>query len=101
MLVTLYFSILISSMNQEEIDKIIAEAVAESKKKRPSKWSKGKPEKDIVTTTRKVLNWSFMIGFLFAIIIYFAFPEQKVLFYSIGFGSIILKLVEFYLRFMF
>lgn len=88
-------------MNQEEIDKLIADAVADSQKKRPSKWHKRNSGKDSIATARKVLNWSFMIGFLIAVIIYFAFPEQKVLFYSFGFGSIVLKLVEFYLRFMF
>ena len=88
-------------MNQEEIDKLIAEAVADSQNKRNSKWRKRNSGKDSITTARKVLNWSFMIGFLIAVIIYFAFPEQKVLFYSFGFGSLVLKLVEFYLRFMF
>ena len=88
-------------MNQEEIDKLISEAVADSQNKRTSKWHKRNSGKDSITTARKVLNWSFMIGFLIAVIIYFAFPEQKVLFYSFGFGSIVLKLVEFYLRFMF
>ncbi len=88
-------------MNQEEIDKLIAEAVADSQNKRTSKWHKRNSGKDSITTARKVLNWSFMIGFLIAVIIYFAFPEQKVLFYSFGFGSLVLKLVEIYLRFMF
>lgn len=88
-------------MNQEDIDKLIAEAVADSQNKRISKWHKRNSGKDSITTARKVLNWIFMIGFLIAVIIYFAFPEQKVLFYSFGFGSIVLKLVEFYLRFIF
>ena len=88
-------------MNQEEIDKLIAEAVADSQNKRTSKWHKRNSGKDSITTARKVLNWSFMIGFLIAVIIYFAFPEQKVLFSIFGFVSFVLKLVEFFPRSMF
>jgi hypothetical protein len=88
-------------MNQEDVDKIIAEAVAESKKESQKKWHKGKSSNHNVGTARRVLNWVFMVGFVAAIIIYFLLPEQRVLFFSIGFGSIAVKLVEFYLRFMF
>lgn len=88
-------------MNQEDVDKIIAEAVAESKKDSRKKWHKGKQSNDSIMTARKVLNWVFMLGFIAAIVIYFVLPEQRVLFFSIGFGAIVLKLVEFYLRFMF
>lgn len=88
-------------MNQEDVDKIIADAVAESKRDSKKKWHKGKRSSDSIRTVRTVLNWTFMIGFAFALIVYFVWPEQKVLFYSLGFGSVLLKLVEFYLRFMF
>lgn len=88
-------------MNQEDVDKIIAEAVAESKHESRKKWHKGKSSKNSVETARRVLNWVFMVGFVAAIVIYFVLPEQRVLFFSIGFGAIALKLVEFYLRFMF
>lgn len=88
-------------MNSEDIDKIIAEAVADSKNQSGSKWHKPGKSGDAILTARKVLNWIFMIGFVAAIIIYFVCPEQKVLFYSIGFGALVLKIVEFYLRFMF
>lgn len=83
-------------MQQDEIDKIIAEAVADSKKK-----SHHRPKTDGVLRARQILNWTHMIGFIAAVIIYFAYPDNKVLFFSVGFGSIVLKLVEFYLRFMF
>ena len=88
-------------MKQEDIDKIIAEAVAESKSSSRKKWHKGKSSGDGVQTARRVLNWTFMVGFVAAVIIYFAFPEQKALFFGVGFGAVVLKLVEFYLRFMF
>ena len=48
-----------------------------------------------------VLNIVFMAGFLAAVIVYFALPENRVLFFSLGFGAILIKLVEFFLRFMF
>ncbi len=88
-------------MNQEDVDKIIAEAVAESKKDSQKKWHKGKSSSHSVDTARRVLNWTFMVGFVAAIVIYFLLPEQRVLFFCVGFGSIAVKLVEFYLRFMF
>ena len=87
-------------MNQEDVDKIIAEAVAESKQESKKKWHK-KSSSHHIETARKVLNWTFMVGFIAAVIIYFALPEQRVLFFSVGFGAVTLKLVEFYLRFMF
>lgn len=89
-------------MNQEDVDKIIAEAVAESKNESRKKWHKGKSSSnDSVATTRRVLNWTFMLAFAAAIIIYFVLPEQRTLFFCVGFGAVVLKLVEFYLRFMF
>lgn len=88
-------------MNQEDVDRIIAEAVAESKNESRKKWHKGKSSSNNIETARKVLNWTFMVGFVAAVVIYFALPEQRVLFFSIGFGAVTLKLIEFYLRFMF
>ena len=88
-------------MNQEDVDKIIAEAVAESKKESRRRWHKDASSQDAIMKARRILNWVFMVGFIAAIIIYFALPEQKTLFFSVGFGAIVLKLVEFYLRFMF
>lgn len=87
-------------MKQDEIDKIIAEAVAENKGRRKNKWHKAKGG-DGVSTARKVLNWAFMLGFAAALVIYFVMPEERTLFFCVGFGSIALKLAEFYLRFMF
>lgn len=87
---------------QEEIDKIIAEAVAESKKQ--SKWhrptSKGlSPE--TVNQARKILNFVFMALFAVAIVIYFVWPDHRLVFFCVGFGAMILKIIEFILRFMF
>lgn len=87
-------------MKSNEIDKIIADAVNESK--RESKWHRpSKGNSTSILTARRVLNTLFMAGFILTIIIYFVFPENKILFFSFGFGSMILKIIEFYLRFMF
>jgi len=86
-------------MQQDEIDKIIEEAVASSKKQ--SKWHRGQKKGNGILRARQVLNTLFMLGFLAAIIIYFAFPENRALFFTVGFGSMALKIVEFILRFMF
>lgn len=84
-------------MKSEDVDKVIAEALAESK--RQSKWHRPKHSTS-TETARKILNTVFMIGFVAAVVIYFAMPENKTLFFCVGFGSIILKLIEFYLRFV-
>ena len=65
-------------MNQEDVDKIIAEAVAESKNKSRKKWHKGKSSTHNVETIRRVLNWVFMIGFVAAIVIYFALAINSI-----------------------
>lgn len=91
-------------MKTDDIDKIIAEALEEEKgKKQGGKkgLNNGSPKSKIIGKLRKVLNVLFMLGFLLAVILYFAFPEQRVLFFSVGFGSMLLKIVEFALRFLF
>ncbi|MCM1312811.1 MAG: hypothetical protein NC206_06330 [Bacteroides sp.] len=87
-------------MKTEDIDKIIAEALEQEKQggKRGHK-RRNKPAN--IRQARKVLNILFMAGFIAAVIIYFACPEQKALFFSVGFGAMLLKIVEFCLRFMF
>ena len=87
-------------MKSDEIDKIIAEAVESSKQQ--SRWHRPKRGcSTSIVTIRNVLNTLFMLGFVAAIVVYFVFPDQKPLFFGIGFGAIAVKLVEFYLRFMF
>lgn len=88
-------------MKQEDVDKIIADAVAESKKARRGKWHRGNASSNGIQTARKVLNWAFMLGAIAAVIIYLAMPEDRTLFFCVGFSAIVLKLIEFLLRFMF
>ena len=56
-------------MNQEDVDKIIAEAVADSKNESRKKWHKGKSSSHNVETARRVLNWVFMAGCVAAVVI--------------------------------
>lgn len=86
-------------MNADEIDKIIAEALEGEKNKKKGLRSKGKPC-DVVKV-RRVLNVVFMVGALATFLIYFLFPEQKTLFVGVGVGAMILKIIEFGLRFLF
>ncbi len=87
-------------MKSDEIDKIIAEAL-ENDRKGKRKGKRVGRQSDGIRTARKILNIVFMVGFVVAVVVYFVFPDQKVLFFSIGFGSMLLKIIEFYLRFMF
>ncbi len=87
-------------MKSDEIDKIIAEAL-ENDRKGKRKGKRVGRQSDGIRTARKILNIVFMVGFVVAVAVYFVFPDQKVLFFSIGFGSMLLKIIEFYLRFMF
>ena len=86
-------------MNSEEVDKIIEEALAESKGH--GKHRKGKSLNLYkIKTIRKVLNTVFIIGFIVTVVAYFAFPENKALFFGLGFGSLMVKVIEFFIRFM-
>ncbi len=87
-------------MKTEDIDKIIAESL--EKEKKASKWHRPEKKKsDKMGQVRQVLNAVFMLGFLAAIIIYFAMPENRVLFFCVGFGAMAVKIVEFIIRFLF
>ena len=87
-------------MKADEVDKIIAEALEKDRQQHSrSKGSRNK--RDAIQTARNVLNIIFMVGFLAAIVVYFAVPENRILFFSLGFGAMLIKIVEFFLRFMF
>lgn len=86
-------------MRQDEIDQIIAEALEKEKGK--SRWHRPSKRNERIRQVRNVLNVVFMLGFVAAIVIYFLLPEQRTLFFCVGFGAVALKVVEFILRFMF
>ena len=87
-------------MKTEDIDKIIAESL--EKEKKASKWHRPEKKKsNKMAQVRQVLNAVFMLGFLAAVIIYFAMPENRMLFFCVGFGAMAVKIVEFIIRFLF
>lgn len=86
-------------MNSDEIDKIIADAVADSKTE--SRWHRPKSDRYKIRQVRALLNTVFMVGFVAAVIIYFVCPGQRTLFFCVGFGAMLVKIVEFILRFIF
>ena len=87
-------------MKTEDIDKIIAESL--EKETKTSKWHRPEKKKsDKIAQVRQVLNAVFMLGFLAAVIIYFAMPENRMLFFCVGFGAMAVKIVEFIIRFLF
>lgn len=86
-------------MNAEEIDKLIAESVEQERKK--SRWHRPqRARRHGLLGVRNALNVVFMLGFVAAIVIYFAWPQERGLFFCVGFGAVILKVVEFIIRFM-
>ena len=50
---------------------------------------------------RFILNTIFMIGAIASVIIYFAFPEERSLFMIVIMTSLAIKIVEFFIHFMF
>lgn len=83
-------------MQSDEIDKIIEEAL----KKDGSKRHHRRPSQDRTKTVRKILNVIFLVGAAFTLFVFFMYPDNKMLFYCIGFGSILIKIVEYFIRFL-
>ena len=86
-------------MKSNEIDQIIAEAL-EADKHGHDRHRRSRHKTDTVAVVRRVLNITFMAGFVAAVVIYFAWPEQRMLFFCVGFGAIFIKLIEFFIRFL-
>lgn len=84
-------------MEKSEIDEIIAKSLAESRGHR--QWHRPKHNPARVRQVRTILNTLFMLGFVAAILVYFFLPDQRVLFFVLGFGAMVLKIVEFIIRF--
>lgn len=82
-------------MQEEEIDKIIEEALRNDGR---SKYRK--PCKDKTKTLRNLLNALFLVGCAATLFVYFKYPDDKTLFFCVGFGSVLLKVVEYFIRFL-
>lgn len=86
-------------MKSDEIDKIIADAVAESKKQ--SKWHRpSRGNTPGMIKLRNILNALFMAGFIATVTIYFVMPENREYFFYVGFGTMLIKCIEFFIRFV-
>lgn len=79
-------------MNREEIEKLVEESAHQARKQRKS------PSTDQI---RKVLNTLFLILALIGIICYFAIPDNRWIGIGIVGSGMILKVIEFFIRFMF
>lgn len=79
-------------MNREEIEKLVEESANQARKHR-----KG-PSTDQI---RKVLNTLFLIAAVVGLVCYFAIPENRWIGLGIVGGGMILKVIEFFIRFMF
>lgn len=78
-------------MNREEIERIIDEAAQNERNKK----------KSINTdTVRTWLNALFLIAAVVGLVLYFAWPEKHIVGMAIVGGSMLLKVVEFMLRFL-
>lgn len=79
-------------MNNEERERIIEEALAQAHGKRKYNLSREQ--------VRQVLNALFLIGAAVGIVVYFALPLYSVYGLCIIFVAMLLKMVEFFIRFM-
>lgn len=90
-------------MQTDDIDRIIAEALEEEKGRKGSRWHRPKKKAHDPARTkriRNVLNTLFMLGFVAAIALYFLMPDNRVPFFCVGFGALLLKIAEFFVRFL-
>ena len=79
-------------MNREEIEKLVEESAAQARKRR-----KGPSTEQI----RQILNTLFLIAAVVGIICYFAIPENRWIGLGIVGSGMILKVIEFFIRFLF
>lgn len=79
-------------MNREEIEKLIEETTQQerAKKKRVS-----------IDDARKLLNIVFLVLAAVGVLVYFAFPEHRVQGLCVIGVGMFLKIIEFFLRFLF
>ncbi len=79
-------------MNNEERERIIEEALAQAHGKR--KYSLSREQ------VRRVLNALFLIGAAIGLVVYFALPLYSIYGLCIIYVALLLKMVEFFIRFM-
>ncbi|MCH5177721.1 MAG: hypothetical protein J1F25_06830 [Prevotellaceae bacterium] len=91
------------SLKTDDIDKIIAEALEQEKGKRRRRKtdSERTQKRERMQRIRTILNTLFLLAFAATILLYILLPNDRTAFFCVGFGALLLKVVEFVLRFMF
>lgn len=79
-------------MNREEIEKLVEESARQAR---------GNKKSLSVDTIRKWLNVLFIISAAIGLVLYFAVPENRILGLCIIGTGMFLKIIEFFLRFLF
>lgn len=79
-------------MNREEIEKLIEETAHGARKSR-NVWS--------TDQVRRVLNVIFLLCAVIGLIMYFAYPDNRLIGMGIIGGGMFFKVIEFFLRFLF
>ncbi len=79
-------------MNREEIEKLLEESGRKGRKEHHRGLSRDK--------IRNLLNMLFLAGAAIGIILYFALPESRFTGLSVIGIAMLLKIIEFFLRFM-
>jgi len=80
----------------EDVNEMLAEQQRELERIRSKRHNSNKVE-----SVRKLLNIIFLVLALIGIILYFFLPDQHIYGLSVIAVSLIVKIVEFFLRFMF
>ncbi len=80
-------------MNREEIEKLLEESGRKAR-------GEGRGPGITRYQVRTVLNWLFLLGAVVWAVMYFAFPETRGTAQLILLVSLVLKMVEFALRFL-
>lgn len=79
-------------MNREEIEKLIEETARQERSKK-----KGIS----IEKVRNILNAIFMICAVAGVILYFAWPDNRITGMAVIGGAMCFKIIEFFLRFLF
>ena len=80
----------------EDVNEMLAEQQRELERIRKKRGGNHNTER-----IRQILNIAFMILALAGIIVYFAYPDRHVVGLAIIAGGMVLKIAEFFIRFMF
>lgn len=87
-------------MQADEVDKIIEEALRKEGHSGGGRRKYHRTNQDRKKAIRNILNAVFLIGCVVTILVRILCPENKILFFCVGFGSVLIKIIEFIIRLM-